>query len=312
MVCVAQYGNRGRIRLTERGDSGDWEDPLDDIDFEEFQLTEPGSYDDPGDYDAAYEAPPIALISCPSCGAAQPATNRHCEQCGARLGQGSVPVAPRPLASTSPGTRALTVILAVLAGVVLLALIFTSLRGDGDDTAGTTVTSEPSETSATVGEVGPIQPIEPIEIECSTQLNDTSLACGNLIDGTSAYWNDLSLRGEGAVITVTFAQPVQLEQVQFVNIDNDVSFRRNYRVRGVEIVADDLPGLPFIDEIPNDNDRPHAVTTPTLGTTQLIIRVTATWPSEAIEGRAFEELALEEIEFWGRLVESTAPDTDNG
>ncbi len=80
-------------------------------------------------------------------------------------------------------------------------------------------------------------------------------------------------------------------------------------MRGVEIVADDLPGLPFIDEIPNDNDRPHAVTTPTLGTTQLIIRVTATWPSEPIDGRAFEELALEELEFWGRLIENTPADT---
>ncbi len=213
--------------MTVGGQGGDWEDPLDDIDFEEFQLDEPGSYDEPPDYQADYEAPPVALISCPSCGAAQSAANRHCEQCGARLGQGAVPVAPRPLAPVSAGTRALTVILAVLAGVVLLALIFTNLRGGGDETAATTESTETTETTAVVGNAGPIQPIEPIDIECSTSLNDTTLACGNLIDGTAAYWNDLSLRGEGAVITVTFAEPVQLEQVQFVNIDNDVSFRRN-------------------------------------------------------------------------------------
>ena len=146
---------------------------------------------------------------------------------------------------------------------------------------------------------------------CSSELNEGSLGCKNLIDGEPTYWNDNSLQGVGAVITVTFAQPIQLEQVQFINIDDDRSFRRNYRIRAVEIVADDLPGLPFIDDIPNDNDRPHAVTTPTLGTSQLVIRVTATWPSEPVDGRAFEELALEEIQFWGRKIESGVPENDN-
>ena len=160
-------------------------------------------------------------------------------------------------------------------------------------------------TDGVLAEPGPIEQVHPIDIQCSTQLNDTNLACSNLIDGTTDYWNDLSLRGVGAVITVTFARPVQLEQVQFINVENDVSFRRNYTIRGIEIEVDDLPGLPFIGEIRNDNDRPHAITTPTLGTTQLIIRITATWPSEAIDGRAFEELALDEIQFWGRIVGTT-------
>ena len=239
--------------MTDRGDGGNWDDPLDDIDFEEFQLDDPESYDAPLEYETAYEPAPASLISCPSCGAAQDASNRHCEQCGARLGQGTVPVAPRPLASASAGTRALTIILAVLAGVVLIALLYTSVTGNGSSTDETTATSDPSETTLSTPVVGTIGQITPIDIRCSTQLNDTNLGCSNLIDGTTDYWNDLSLRGVGAVITVTFAQPVQLEQVQFLNIENDASFRRNYRVRGVEIVADDLPGLPFIDEIPNDN-----------------------------------------------------------
>ena len=297
--------------MTDRGDGGQWDDPLDDIDFEEFQLREPGSYDEPADYETAYEPAP-ALISCPSCGSAQHAGNRHCEQCGARLAQGAVPVAPRPLASVSPGTRALTVILAVLALVVLLALIYNAaFRGDDGAATGTTDPSASTEITNTTVRVGDIGKIVPIEIRCSSELNGTNLACNNLLDGTTAYWNDNSLRGEGAVIIVTFAEPVQLEQVQFVNIEDDESFHRNYRVRGVSIVADDLPGLPFIDDIPNDNARPHAVTTATLGTMQLTIQITATWPSEPINGRAFDELALDEIEFWGRLIESSIPENDN-
>ena len=192
----------------------------------------------------------------------------------------------------------------------------------GENTVTTGESAPPSDEQIATAEVvpptdglpaepGPIGQITPIDIQCSTQLNDTNLGCSNLIDGTADYWNDLSLRGVGAVITVTFARPVQLEQVQFLNIENNVSFLRNYRVRGVEIVVDDLPGLPFIGEIPNDNDRPHAITTPTLSTTQLIIRITATWPSEAIDGRAFDELALDEIAFWGRIVDTTqVPEAD--
>lgn len=299
--------------MTDRVSGGQGDDPLDDIDFEEFQLKEPSSYDDPTAYESAYEPQQSSLISCPSCGSAQPATNRHCEQCGARLGQGAISVAPRPLATVSAGTRALTVILAVLALVVLLALIYNFVFG-GDDTVDTPVADDSSASTESTPDTpvrGPLDRIIPIDISCSSELNATNLKCENLIDGTDAYWNDNSLRGDGARIIVTFATPVQLEQVQFINIAEEESFRRNYRVRGVEIVADDLPGLPFRDEIPNDNDRPHAVTTPTLGTTQVIIRITSTWPSEPINGQAFDELALDELGFWGREVESPIPESDN-
>ena len=174
-----------------------------------------------------------------------------------------------------------------------------SATTDAPDESGP-VTTLVNESPTIADPVGIIEPLKPISIECSTQLNDTSLACDNLIDGTDAYWNDASLQGAGAVITVTFAEPVQLEQIQFINVADDASFRRNHRIRGIEIITDDLEGLPFIQEIPNDNDRPHAVTTSTFGTTQLKIRITSTWPGEAIDGRAFDELALDEIQFWGR------------
>ena len=163
----------------------------------------------------AYQQPPVSLVSCPSCGAAQHSSNRHCEQCGARLGQGTVPVAPRPLASISPGTRALTVILAVLAGVVLLALIYQSTIGSNDEPAPEEEVATETETPVPA-QVGPLDQITPIDIQCSTELS-TTLSCANLIDDTTNYWNDNSLRGEGAEIIVTFGEPVRLEQVLFVN-----------------------------------------------------------------------------------------------
>ena len=68
------------------------------------------------------------------------------------------------------------------------------------------VTTETASATVTVPAIpAPIKQITPIDITCSTGFNNSSLACPNLIDGTTAYWNDLSLRGEGAVISITFA-----------------------------------------------------------------------------------------------------------
>lgn len=289
------------------GGSGD---PLDEIDFEEFQLDEPQEYEEVPEY-AAYEAPPPALISCPSCGAAQAATNRHCEQCGARLSQSALPVAPRPLGGMNAGTRALTVILSLIAGVVVLAVLWNLVFGGDDNPVadqspeenGTTNTEE---TTATT--VGPIEEITPIAVRCSSELNDGTLACGNLIDMTEAPWNDASLKGEGAQMVFTFAEPVALAQIHFWNLGDETRFRRNYRVRGIEIQASDLPGLPIPAEIEDDNSRQHVVSVSTLATEQVTIQITSTWPSEAIDGKAFDELAIEEIQFWGRRVDSATTD----
>ncbi len=297
--------------MTDKPD--EWSDPLDAIDFEEFTLEEPVSYDEPADYPTA-EPPPPALITCPSCGAAQPATNRHCEQCGARLSQSALPVAPRPLAGMTAGTRALAVLASVIGVVVILALLLNVFSG-GDETAPAddAAASDVSETTAPAPSTGPIGRVTPIDVRCSTELNDTSLACRNLIDGSSDPWNDASLQGVGAQMTFTFAEPVELEQIHFFNLEDDVRFARNYRIRGIEIQADDLPGLPVIEEIDNDNSRPHVVTINTLGTTQVIISVNSTWPSEAVDGKAFDELAIQEIEFWGRVVaEPEVPADDAG
>lgn len=280
----------------------EWSDPLDAIDFEEFTLEEPVSYDQPADH-GAYEPPPPALITCPSCGAAQPATNRHCEQCGARLSQSALPVAPRPLGGMTAGTRALAVLGSVIGIVIVLALLLNLLSG-GDETApdDSAASDVAANSTAATSSTAPIDRVEPIDVRCTSELNDSSLRCENLIDGSPDPWNDAGLQGVGASITFTFGEPVALEQIHFFNLSDDTRFARNYRIRGIEIQADDLPGLPVIAEIPNDNARQHVVSVNTLGTTQVIISINSTWPSEPVDGKAFEELALQEIEFWGRVL----------
>ncbi len=298
-----------------RDGGDDWNDPLADIDFEEFELSEHGSHSDQESEPGVYTPQPPALITCPSCGAAQPATNLHCEQCGARLSKAELPVAPRPLANVTAGTRALTVILAVLAGVVVLALgfqIFGSSDGaaadDPTEAAGDGGEGDPTADATTITTLTPLQPIRPISIECTTQFNDTNLACDNLIDDDDdTLWQDNALEGVGAIFTITFSQPVALEQVTFTNLVDDERFTRNWRINGVQIIANDLSGLPMVGSLPNENTRDHVVETRTLGTTELIINVVSTYPSEALDDKAFDELALAEIRFWGRLVETVPP-----
>ena len=211
-----------------------------------------------------------------------------------------------PIRSITAGNRAVRVIITGVAFVVIFALIIQAMRGndepDGEAVDGSTTSTEAPEPSVVLG---PLEEITPISITCSSEYN-AGLACENLIDGEETYWNDASRRGEDARITVTFVNPVALEQVQIINVDNLEKFRRNYRVRGVEIFADDFPGVPFVDEIPDANDRPHGIPTTTSHTTVLEIRVTSTWPSEALGGEAFDELAIQEIKFWGRVQDTSA------
>lgn len=274
---------------------------MDGIDFEEFELTEPEDWDDVDPYrpiDSREES-----VTCPSCGVAQNATNRHCEQCGARLGQQRIAVAAPPLRSVSPGGRALGIIVVVIALVVVAALVISAIRGEDPDTE---VVAEEQETTPSTPPttLGRLMKVTPISITCSSEYN-ANLGCENLIDGTDTYWNDQSLRGEDAWVKVTFVNPVALESVLLINVSNQEKFRRNYRVRAVEIHADDLPGVPFVEEIPDANDRPLSVSTPTNHTLELEIRVTATYPSEPLGGgQAFDELAIEDLEFWGRVKDT--------
>ena len=129
-------------------------------------------------------------------------------------------------------------------------------------------------------------------------------ACGNLIDGTDRYWNDQSAQGREAVIEFTFSEPFAIEQIVFKNVVDDDAFRKNYRVQGFEIVTDDLPDRPFIDQLDDDN-RSQLILLATLRTRQLTFRVTSTYAAEAVEGETpFNELAIDEFEFYGRPADS--------
>ncbi len=245
---------------------------------------------------------PYSSVPCPSCGAANPATNRHCEECGARLAQGALPVAPQPMIQSSAGVRAAMAIGGVLLFVVLAAFAFSFFNNDepsatdttGVDATGTTVASTAAQAQA------PIEIIQVLSSDCSSEL--VGFPCSNMFDGDdTTAWNDDSLAGSGAMVTVDFADTYQLEQIIIKNVEDETRFRRNYRIAGYKITTND--NSQGIVGVLDDDPGSHLINFNSLRTTRVIIEVQSIHPGEAVDDlEPFDELVVAELEFYGRPV----------
>ncbi len=284
-------------------DEGNTIDPFDDL-FEAFELED--GPPPPGDTPAAEPAPtgppaeatpvaaeveaPLATVVCTSCGTGNPAHNRHCEQCGARLGSGPLPVAPAPMIRATPGGRALTVIGGVLL-FVLIAVLLLNLRGDAPNEPTTTLAGP------TTTEPRNVKNLVPFEVEASSSF--PGFAASNLIDGDpDTYWNDFSLRGNDARLEFSFTQPVQITEIELQNVEDEERLRRNYRIKSLVIKVDDLQiEFPMTME---DNSDPQRISIGSLETTKVTIEVRSTYPAEQYDGKApYDELALQSVRFFG-------------
>ena len=262
-------------------------------------LDEPGSEEFALDNEPEAQMIPFAIITCPSCGTDNPSANRHCEECGARLHRGALPVAPQPMIKTSAGVRAVVIIGTVIILVILGSVIFNRIFG-GDGSSATDTTLTANETTQVVAQA-PLIAVPVIDWECSSELT-VQFACANLFDSDpETSWNDDSSRGEGATITATFDGAYSLESIILTNLAEDARFARNYRIQGVDIVSDDNPVT--APAILPDSMGPQVINYLTLRTTTITISVTTIYASTEFEGEpAFDELALQEIEFFGRAV----------
>jgi len=268
--------------------------------FEPFELEEYSA--DAGDIEEMQPLAPVHVerettpaVSCPSCGTANPAHNRHCEECGARLSQSPLPVAPPPMIRSTPGGRALSILVGVVMLVALFALFLNIFRGGDDDLAATETTLDISTTSPALTQTE----LQPAAVEASSEF--PGLEAERLIDGdASTYWNDNSQRGVGATITFTFAQPVAISEMEIQNIAEAVAFRRNYRIKDIQVTVDDLAiELPYT--LP-DNNEPNRVPLDTLETRRLTITVLDTYLGEPVGDQpSFTELALAEVRFFGSV-----------
>ena len=238
---------------------------------------------------------PPTGVPCPSCGTHNPPFNRHCDSCGARLSQAPLPVAPQPMLRTTAGARALMVFAGVLLFIALSWLAVSVFR-NGDGTAESTTTSTTSQPPLD------IQQLNPIRVDCTSEL--PSFPCSALIDDDpDNSWN-AQAGGVGTVLTFLFSPPVQIAEVILYNLEDTERFERNARIKGIDIVIDDLPQATIADL--DDTNEPQRVQLRSLRTSSVTITITSAYPGQTYEGREpFSELAAQEIVFYGRVSPET-------
>lgn len=263
--------------------------------FEEFSLGSPPP-DDPREEGQSPE-PMVKSVACPSCGAANPAHNRHCQECGARLSQAPLPTAPRPAVQASAGVRAAMAISGLLFVVVLVALLVNVLGGDGESP--TTTVAPTDTTQPVIDEPGPIQIIR---TDCSPEEAIVgSFVCANLVDGADTEFQVDWLEkpeGESIVIRLTFPTPTTVQQIRWRNIADDTRFRQNYRARGLVITANNNPAeFPKeLEDVPGEQNFAFAA----VNSNWIEFEIQTAWNAEVVDGNAFDELAIVEITVIGR------------
>jgi hypothetical protein len=274
-------------------------DPFDDL-FEPFELedgpppagTAPAPPVEPAQSEPTPSAP-VEQVPCPSCGAYNPAYNRHCEQCGARLTKEPLPVAPAPMVRATPGGRALSVLAAAVLIVALVALLVNVFRG-GDDVAATTTT--PDTTTSTIPDIAEITPTQ---VSATSQIAE-AFSDANVIDGNLGSEWQASHDIDPLTLEFRFAQPVQIQYIEIYNIEDQDRFLSNYRIKGYRVTVDDLPGVEIRKTFEDLAGGPQKVDIASIETTLLTIEILSSYPSQAVDsGQAFDELALAEVKFWG-------------
>jgi hypothetical protein len=144
----------------------------------------------------------------------------------------------------------------------------------------------------------PIRQLTPVRIDCTSQLE--AFPCSALVDGEVQTEWQAADGGAGAVLSFWFARPVEIGWIGFSNLLDPVRFARNHRISTVGIAMDDLAQVTFV-ELPDSNDHQLQVQMRSVRTSVVRITITGTYPGGRINGlEPFSELALAEVEFFGR------------
>lgn len=147
------------------------------------------------------------------------------------------------------------------------------------------------------------------EVDVSSQLND-AFGMQNLIDGDrTTSWQDASLRGTGAQVIVRFAEPVHVDHLVIAPLLDRDRFLRNYWVQDLEIElitdAGEI-GEPIVSRLSRDLHEPERIDVRSNAVRGLVLTVATTYPSQPVgKTPPFDELAIAEIEVWGRPADGS-------
>ena len=267
-----------------------------DGNYEEFGLEDQPPPDKTDDNETPH---PPRTHSCPSCGALNPPNNRHCQECGARLSEKPLPTAPRPAVQTTAGVRAALAISGLLFAVIIGAILFNIISGDGP--TGTTIAASTT-TTQTVAQLGPI---EVLSSDCTPE-GIGAFVCDNLTSGTDAEyqvsWEDL-VEGEAIEIRLTFRQPMTITRVDWSNLDDITRFKQNFRARGILIDAQNAlqPFPKELEDVPGTQTFGYAA----VNANWITFTIQSAYSAEVTDGNVFRELAIQEITIFGRPANPT-------
>jgi len=268
--------------------------------YEEFSLG-----DQPPDGDEAESEPPPTVSAsdgCPSCGASNPPSNRHCQECGARLSQAPLPTAPRPAVQTTAGVRAALAISGLLLVVVVFAFLFNVIGGGGSATSTTAAATSTTKQTTQVA----VQ-IEAIDAVCSHE-GIGSFACDNVRSGTDdeyqINWDEATDAEEDITIKLTFRSPMTVNNIIWKGIEDPNRFKQNYRARGITVKAADSirEYSEELDDTPGAQDVRFAA----IRTNWIEITINSAYIAEVIKDNSYSDLAINEIEVWGYDAPSSA------
>ena len=195
-----------------------------------------------------------------------------------------------------PGIRAVF-FLALIVPLIAGASFFYNSRIADDVIEEIAAVAQTTSTSSSTTIQSVLQKMFPISCTSSSQLND-EYSCENLYDGTLKSWQDNELECVDGFLEFTFSDPMYLEFIVFQNLESSNSFKRNFKVRDIQVTTDENSIL-IEKELQNNNGQQWIDINSTTAT--LRIDILSAYSGEDIgNSNAFKECAIQELTFFGK------------
>lgn len=240
----------------------------------------------------------VPQIKCSSCSTANLPSVKNCKECGNPLIKplSSYGATDLPNRKEVPGIRAVF-FLALIVPLIAGASFFYNSRIADDVIEEIIAVEQTTSTSSTTTIQSVLQKMFPIACSSSSQLSD-EYSCENLYDSSLKSWQDNELQCKDGYIEFTFNEPMYLEFIVFQNLESSNSFKRNFKVRDIQVTTDEEAIL-IEKELQNSNGQQWIDVNST--TSNLRIDILSAYSGEDVgNSNAFKECAIQEITFFGK------------
>ena len=240
----------------------------------------------------------VPQIKCSSCSTPNLPSIKNCKECGNPLIKplSSYGATNLPNRKEVPGIRAVFFLALVVPLIAGASFFYNSRIADDLIEEISAVQQTTSTSSSTTPKGGPLEKVVPISCTSSSQLNE-DYSCKNLYDGTVKSWQDNELECIDGYLEFDFSEPVYLEFIVFQNLESTTSFKRNFRVRDIQVTTDENSIL-IEKEMPNNNSQQWININST--TSSLRFDILSAYSGENIgNSDAFKECAIQELTFYG-------------